>query len=179
MTSQSKWGALGARFGGAAGVARASGAAIGLSALLVAGPGCRVTVEDDLCGDGFLDPGEECDDGNFRDGDGCDRNCFLELCGDGVLDPGEECDDGNNLSGDGCSAGCLIEAAVGFCGDGVIDPGEECDDGNNFDGDGCSAVCLLEPDTYLECTTSAMCAPPDQCLEVDIPAEGTFGGMST
>lgn len=31
-----------------------------------------------LCGDGMLDPDEECDDGNVQDGDGCDRWCFLE-----------------------------------------------------------------------------------------------------
>jgi uncharacterized repeat protein (TIGR01451 family) len=92
------------------------------------------------CGDGVLDPGEECDDGNNVDGDGCSANCTLEYCGDGVLDPGEECDDGNNVDGDGCSADCKVE----YCGDGNLDPGEECDDGNNIDGDGCSANCTLE-----------------------------------
>jgi len=30
------------------------------------------------CGDGKLDPGEECDDGNTVDGDGCAANCRLE-----------------------------------------------------------------------------------------------------
>jgi cysteine-rich repeat protein len=31
-----------------------------------------------LCGDGQLNPGEECDDGNTATGDGCDSNCFIE-----------------------------------------------------------------------------------------------------
>jgi cysteine-rich repeat protein len=31
-----------------------------------------------FCGDGNLDPGEECDDGNFLDGDGCASDCTLE-----------------------------------------------------------------------------------------------------
>jgi cysteine-rich repeat protein len=54
------------------------------------------------CGNGVLDPGEECDDGNVIDGDGCSSQCQLEpRCGDGTLDPGEECDDGNTVSGDG------------------------------------------------------------------------------
>jgi len=36
---------------------------------------------DDLtCGNGTLDPGEECDDGNESDGDGCDRDCSISLC---------------------------------------------------------------------------------------------------
>ena len=66
------------------------------------------------CGDGNLDPGEECDDGNNVDGDGCSANCTYEpYCGDGFLDPGEECDDGNNVDGDGCSATCTIEEVGG------------------------------------------------------------------
>ena len=31
------------------------------------------------CGDGVLDPGEECDDGNNDDGDGCDADCTTEV----------------------------------------------------------------------------------------------------
>jgi len=33
---------------------------------------------DALCGDGYLDVGEECDDGNREDGDGCSSTCRLE-----------------------------------------------------------------------------------------------------
>jgi len=68
------------------------------------------------CGDGNLDPGEECDDGNNADGDGCSAQCTTEpstepYCGDGNLDEGEECDDGNTTDGDGCSSTCTIEKA--------------------------------------------------------------------
>jgi len=94
------------------------------------------------CGDGTVDPGEECDDGNNIDGDGCSADCFLESkCGDGTVDEGEECDDGNNVDGDGCSADCFLESK---CGDGIVDEGEECDDGNTTDGDGCSGICQIE-----------------------------------
>ena len=31
-----------------------------------------------LCGNGRIDPGEECDDGNDIDGDGCSAQCLLE-----------------------------------------------------------------------------------------------------
>jgi cysteine-rich repeat protein len=41
--------------------------------------------EDDLecgdCGDGVLNPGEECDDGNQLDFDGCDSSCHVETNG--------------------------------------------------------------------------------------------------
>jgi len=65
------------------------------------------------CGNGALDAGEECDDGNTVSGDGCSATCQLEGgCGDGNLDPGEECDDDNTVSGDCCSASCQIELHV-------------------------------------------------------------------
>lgn len=92
------------------------------------------------CGDGFVQPGEQCDDGNSNDDDGCRNDCTAELCGDGILDPDEECDDGNTTLGDGCSDMCLIV----ICGDSTIGDGEECDDGNTAPLDGCDASCLIE-----------------------------------
>ncbi len=95
------------------------------------------------CGNGNLDPGEDCDDGNNVDGDGCKADCTLPMiCGDGFTQPGEECDDGNNDDGDGCRSNCTTEV----CGDGLLDPPEECDDGNNDDGDGCASDCITEDD---------------------------------
>ncbi|MBI1817423.1 MAG: DUF4215 domain-containing protein [Deltaproteobacteria bacterium] len=66
-----------------------------------------------LCGDGVLDPFEECDDGNAVNGDGCDSNCTLPGCGNGALSPGEQCDDGNSDDGDGCAADCTYELIPG------------------------------------------------------------------
>ncbi len=97
-----------------------------------------------ICGNGILEEGEECDDGNLNNNDGCSNTCKIEYCGDGIKQSNEECDDGNNIDGDGCSADCKIEEEEHYCGDGVVDEGEECDDGNNIDGDGCSADCKIE-----------------------------------
>jgi cysteine-rich repeat protein len=45
------------------------------------------------CGNGFLDAGEECDDGNTTPGDLCSATCRSEaICGNGMLEPREECD---------------------------------------------------------------------------------------
>jgi len=118
--------------------------------------------EAPICGDGHVDAGEECDDGNSMNDDGCSSTCTEEhepppppppepCCGDGHLDAGEQCDDGNLTSGDGCSATCVIELpppppppSEPCCGDGHLDASEECDDGNTTGGDGCSSVCRVE-----------------------------------
>jgi cysteine-rich repeat protein len=34
---------------------------------------------DPICGDGFVEGNEECDDGNLEDGDGCSSKCTLEV----------------------------------------------------------------------------------------------------
>ena len=81
------------------------------------------------CGNGVIDAGETCDDGNAGPGDGCSALCTTEqffacpvpgepcvstiVCGDMAVQGIEACDDGNTVAGDGCSADCLgIE--VGF-----------------------------------------------------------------
>ncbi|HEY0250051.1 MAG TPA: DUF4215 domain-containing protein, partial [Kofleriaceae bacterium] len=86
------------------------------------------------CGNGLVDPGEVCDDGNITDGDGCSADCkSAEACGDGKInsEAGEVCDDGNTVSGDGCSADCK---SLEQCGNGITDVGEVCDDGGTRDG---------------------------------------------
>jgi cysteine-rich repeat protein len=83
----------------------------------------------DNCGDGMLQQGEACDDGNRIDGDGCSADCKSnETCGNGIIDEaaGEVCDDRNTVSGDGCSADCKSREG---CGNGSVEPDEECDTG--------------------------------------------------
>ena len=65
------------------------------------------------CGDGILEIGEECDDGdqNGKGGYGtCGAGCTLQagFCGDGVVQDGEDCDDGglNGTAPDKCPTGC-------------------------------------------------------------------------
>jgi len=61
------------------------------------------------CGDGKVEPGEECDSPDDIASGAC-VECKTAICGDGVVYTGhEQCDDGNQLSGDGCSATCNAE----------------------------------------------------------------------
>ncbi len=103
----------------------------------------------DTCGDGVVDPGEECDDSDLTVGDGC-SNCEVDplwtcmgepsdcfQCGDAFLDePFEECDDGEEsdvtgMNTPGCEFCMVVEGWECFpgpevysvcqplCGDGI------------------------------------------------------------
>jgi len=103
------------------------------------GDGTGTTDAPPACGDGLVDPGEECDDGpNNSDTGSCTAACKLALCGDGLLGPGEACDDANQVDGDACTNACALPS----CGDGVLQDGEQCDDGNADDTDACLATCV-------------------------------------
>jgi cysteine-rich repeat protein len=45
--------------------------------LAVLAAACGENVEADPCGNGMLDPGEDCDDGNASDDDDCSTLCYL------------------------------------------------------------------------------------------------------
>ncbi len=91
-----------------------------------------------LCGNGSVDLGEACDDGNNVDGDYCSHDCktVTGSCGDSIVQPNEVCDQGP-LNGTGyCNDTC--DGLQGSCGDGVIQAGEECD-GTDLNGATCQA----------------------------------------
>ncbi len=83
-----------------------------------------------LCGDGILDPLEQCDGGPQ-----CSSNCTL-------------------LAVESLSSSSSVSSFAGiFCGDGIVQGSEQCDDGNRITGDGCSALCLTESTASLAIST--------------------------
>jgi ELWxxDGT repeat protein/cysteine-rich repeat protein len=66
------------------------------------------------CGNGTIDAGESCDDGDLVDGDGCDSNCTPTGCGNGIVTAPEACDDGNPTNGDGCETNCTTSPCTLF-----------------------------------------------------------------
>jgi cysteine-rich repeat protein len=118
------------------------------------------------CPNGATDAGEECDDGNFNNGDGCTAQCVLEFCGDGVInDSGtEECDDAglnSNVTPNACRTDCTLPV----CGDGVTD--------DEFDED-CDANGLPSADCDPDCTASE-CGDGDvNLLDGEICDDGNF-----
>ncbi|MBA3548429.1 MAG: DUF4215 domain-containing protein [Nannocystis sp.] len=80
----------------------------------VPGDTCTEICTVPVCGDGFLGPGEDCDDGNQLDGDDCTALCRVSKCGDGIVASDEACDDVNTKLGDGCTPECLRDARFVF-----------------------------------------------------------------
>ena len=101
------------------------------------------------CGNGIPEPGEFCDDGNIDDGDSCRNDCTA--CGDGVLQSGETCDDGNSIDDDACRNSCT------YCGDGVQNGSEFCDDGNAEDDDSCRTDCTVCGDGEVQVAFDEVC----------------------
>ena len=129
------------------------------------------------CGNGIVQPGEECDDANDDPDDGC-ANCEATFeCGDGVITtPFEGCDTAltpeatplclqseldagsKQLEDCGCTAveqiaGAPPLCAWSVCGNGLVQPevGEECEP----PGEGaCTNDCKLSIDACTECLSS-------------------------
>jgi fibro-slime domain-containing protein len=123
------------------------------------------------CGNGKIETGELCDDGNLQGGDGCSSSCQLEAgwkctapnipcvakqCGDGILAGTEQCDDHFVDNAHGCSSTCTImpnavcpanggTCVPMVCGDGKVTGTETCDSGLNDGKHGCSATCQTLP----------------------------------
>jgi cysteine-rich repeat protein len=102
---------------------------------------CGILTFRRTCGDGVVDPGEQCDDGKRLDADGCDALCRVEPCFEcagvpSVCAPadGIPCDDGNACTDD---AHCL----AGVCGGATpVADDMPCDDGDACSlGDRCVA----------------------------------------
>jgi len=82
-----------------------------------------------LCGNGILDKGEQCDDGDANSDTGvCLTTCRTAVCGDGFVDVGMEQCDQNNLRFQSC-------ASLGFPG-GTLSCSAAC----TFDTSSCSPV---------------------------------------
>jgi len=99
-----------------------------------------------VCGNGTVDPGELCDDGNDRQDDRCRNDCQTAFCGDGVTQPDEDCDDGNNSSNDRCTPSCRWVRFVDIVAD------EE-------------HFCALRSNGMVTCWGEDLGAPPDVAFD--------------
>lgn len=137
--------------------------------------------DPNVCGDGVIGRGEECDFGNDNgNGAACRDDCQLNVCGDGYLGPGEQCD------GD---PGCTKDCAAAQCGNGVLEPGEACDvkdpmgetmsctDVGYVEGNYWCIECMLDVSdcigcgpkgcSYAPCQGEEECEGGEECIHLD------------
>ena len=119
---------------------------------------------DMACGNGILDPGEQCDDGNLDDGDCCSSSCTLDAAGTLCADEGNVCTD------DVCDGAgtCQRLPNAGTCDDGLF-----CTDGDVCSGGTCV------PGPPVDCSSlDSQCADGvcddvlDSCIADPLP-DGT------
>lgn len=74
----------------------------------------------ETCGNGTVEMGEECDDGDCDATNACNNDCRLPYCGDKVIQPPETCDGGEQ-----CPPGCGVPASSSSSSSsGMVDPCE-------------------------------------------------------
>jgi len=101
---------------------------------------CTLTINvPAVCGNGLIEQGEACDDGNTVPGDGCNADCLKEN--------GQVCSDRNQCESGVCDAAENPDVCepADSCGNSDLEGTEACDDGNPNNGDGCSDSCVVEP----------------------------------
>ncbi len=123
-----------------------------------------------VCGDGFTDAPEQCDDEG--ESASCDADCTIVECGDGITNTtaGESCDT------EGASSECDADCTPAVCGDGTVNPfnEESCDDGG--ESAACDANCTDAEcgDATLNVTAGETCDDGGDSAECDAdctPAE--------
>jgi len=122
------------------------------------------------CGNGVLDPGEACDDGNTDDTDDCVAGCVPATCGDGFVWAGVEACDGLDVGGNtcddlggaggglACTATCEVDASACACGTSAVPVGGECPASCTG---GCTATaCTIDCSNNGSCSGDALVCPP-------------------
>jgi len=149
---------------------------------------CSSTCRLQVCGNGIIDPGEQCDDSNLVNGDGCSGTghplltaCKFEYCGDKLKGASEPCDYTDSTFGPSGNGSCNRDCTTAVCGDGKLSPFapslEECDFGAGNGGtSGCTAPvggvggCKLEhcgdgnADAGEQCDNGASNSSSGPCL---------------
>lgn len=141
------------------------------------------------CGDGTVDDGEQCDDGNAIAFDGCEPTSCTFTCSDDAA-----CNDGRSCNGEevcgaashvcergappaagtACSTSMVASGVCADQGDGlvcvdagcgnfVVETGEDCDDGNDVAGDGCETDCTFSCNADADCDDGNVCTGMETC----------------
>lgn len=163
--------------------------AVALVGLVFVACGGGAKMTPTTCGDGVVDPGEQCDFGSDNGVvAGCNADCTFSCSGNSCDDHDpcngvETCGSvtHNGEAGQACVAGTPLDdgtscgtdmicknasCAMGVCGDGYVTGSEECDDANSTNGDGCNNDCTfscVSTDQARDCRPTDVCAGQGTC----------------
>jgi cysteine-rich repeat protein len=150
----------------------------------------------DTCGNGIVDAGEDCDDGDATSGDGCEPDCTFSCSGDADCSGADPCVDGTCQDNDRGRA-CVPSYTTDACNDGLnctvtdlcdgagscVGSGNACDDGLACTADGCAEgpsgpTCdnhVLADQCLIEgaCYTSGAANPANSCQVCSSAASAT------
>ena len=144
------------------------------------------------CGNGILEPGEVCDDGNTNQTDGCKNDCTYSCvtpttdCGAAPACQKQSCtgthtcaavaDTGLNNSNCGgtnvCSNGACVPQGTN-CGNGIKETGEDCDLGttNNTAANGCVACKFACTSAANNCDNGNACDGAETCVDATVMSQ--------
>ena len=134
-----------------------------LSLLVIA---CTSPAPEPKCGNGVVEVGEACDDGNAVETDA--RTACVAACGDGVVQDGELCE---GTPEEGCYQ-CEPR------GGGIVAGDEGCDDGNYEPNDACDDCDPVRCERRLQDTAQAPALVTDVVGDFTLPLNGGAGGSS-
>jgi cysteine-rich repeat protein len=140
-----------------------------------------------VCGDGIVEPPEQCDQGAANgSGQGCNSDCTWTCTApdNGPCNSGDPCKGSATCTathtcmpgsppdaGASCGTGKICRndtCSPAVCGDGIVTPPEECDDGslNGTSGDGCNSSCMfvcVSTDPARDCVSTNACVGQGTC----------------
>jgi len=137
-----------------------------------------------ICGNGEVDPLEQCDDGNTTSGDGCSSKCKEEVKPDvDTAVPDDTTDEDRTDQSDQTDQSIVDDTVTdetvipdtdpgAVCGNGQKEESEQCDDGNMIPGDGCQPDCTLENTANVNCGNGVL-DTGEQCDDGNLtPGDG-------